>query len=66
MRTTRRALSLVATGLALSVLVQTHLTAQRGGGGQGTAAPPVNEELSESYRGSQRNNVEYQKVAPIN
>lgn len=29
------------------------------------AAPAPREQLSESYRGSQRNNVEYQKVAPI-
>jgi metallo-beta-lactamase class B len=65
MRTTHSALALVATGLALSVLVQVDLAAQRGGGGQGTAAPAAKEELSETYRGSQRNNVEYQKVAPF-
>jgi metallo-beta-lactamase class B len=51
--------------LALSVLIQVELAGQRGGGGQGTAAPAAKEELSETYRGSQRNNVEYQKVAPF-
>jgi len=30
-----------------------------------SVAAAQKEELSESYRGSQRNNVEYQKVAPI-
>lgn len=40
------------------------LAAQRGAG-QGQAATPQKEELSQTYRGSQRNNVEYQKVAPI-
>jgi len=35
------------------------------GGGQGATTAPQNEELSQSYRGSQRNNVEYQKVAPF-
>jgi metallo-beta-lactamase class B len=34
-------------------------------GGQGAAGAAQKEELSESYRGSQRNNVEYQKVPPI-
>src|SRR3954468_13997338 len=29
------------------------------------AAEPKKEELSESYRGSQRDNVEYQKIAPF-
>lgn len=64
MRTSTRVLSLVATGLALSVLIQFDVAAQRGGGGQG-ATPAAKEELSESYRGSQRQNIEYQKVAPI-
>jgi hypothetical protein len=54
----------VVTGLALSALAHTDLAAQRGAG-QGAAAPAAKEELSESYRGSQRNNVEYQKVAPF-
>ena len=34
-------------------------------GGQGAAGAAQKEELSESYRGSQRNNIEYQKVPPI-
>lgn len=63
--TRRAALSLAAIGVALSALsvpFQVDLAAQRGGEVQAAAAP-VKEELSQSYRGSQRNNVEYQKVA---
>ena len=66
MRMTQGSMSLAAAGLALSVLARADLAAQRGGGGgQAAAAPAQQEELSESYRGSQRQNIEYQKVAPI-
>ena len=62
----RRLLLLAATGMALAVLIHADVAAQRGGGGAGVSgAPAQKEELSESYRGSQRNNVEYQKVAPF-
>jgi metallo-beta-lactamase class B len=57
-RSTRvAAAGLVAVAL-VPMLVGTHATAQ-------SAGPAPGESLSASYRGSQRNNVEYQKVAPI-
>jgi metallo-beta-lactamase class B len=66
MRTSKRLLTLVLTCLMVTVLVKAHLGGQ-GGGARGQNGVPLSqkEELSETYRGSQRNNVEYQKVAPI-
>jgi metallo-beta-lactamase class B len=52
-RITKFAVALVAA----SVLAAVNLAAQ--------PAAPKKEELSESYRGSQRDNVEYQKIAPF-
>ena len=62
MRTTE-ALALGAACVMLVTLIQVDVTGQRGGAAPATA--PHDEELSESYRGSQRNNVEYQKVPPF-
>ncbi len=55
--TSRRVL-LVASGLFAVTLLQVSV------GGQ-SAGPAPGETLSQSYRGSQSRNVEYQKVAPI-
>jgi metallo-beta-lactamase class B len=66
MSTSKRLMTLVVTCVMVTALVKTNLGGQgRGGRGQTAAAPSQKEELSETYRGSQRNNVEYQKVAPI-
>jgi metallo-beta-lactamase class B len=53
--------------VALAVLVCADLGAQgRGGRGERVSIDlPPQEELSETYRGSRRNDVEYQKVAPF-
>ena len=58
---TPRSVTLVGGLLAVAML-QVNLGGQ--GGGQ-TAGPAPGESLSQSYRGSQSNNVEYQKVAPF-
>jgi metallo-beta-lactamase class B len=66
MKTPTRLTALVMTCLMITVLVKVSLGAQgRGSRGQAAAPQSQKEELSETYRGSQRNNVEYQKVAPI-
>ena len=52
-------------GLARAVLRGLIGAVLLSGNVQGQAGPAANETLSESYRGSQRNNVEYQKVPPI-
>jgi len=61
MNMTPRSVTLVG-GLLAVALLQVNLGGQ--GGGQ-TAGPAPGESLSQSYRGSQSNNVEYQKVAPF-
>jgi metallo-beta-lactamase class B len=50
------------SGLLAAGLLQVNVRAQ--GGGQ-TAGPAPGESLSQSYRGSQSRNVEYQKIAPF-
>ena len=57
-----RPVMFVVGGLLAAALLQVNVGAQ--GGGQ-TAGPAPGESLSQSYRGSQSNNVEYQKVAPF-
>lgn len=65
MRTTNSAMTLVATCLMVAGLTKVNLGGQAPAG-TGPAAPASQkEELSETYRGSQRDNVEYQKVPPI-
>jgi len=59
---TPRSVTFVVGGLLAVALLQVNLGGQ--GGGQ-TAGPAPGESLSQSYRGSQSNNVEYQKVAPF-
>ena len=51
-----------ASGLLAVVSLQVNPTAQ---GSPQTAGPAPGESLSQSYRGSQSNNVEYQKVPPF-
>ena len=58
MSTANRVMALVAASVMGALLVQSD-------GGARAAAQTKKEELSESYRGSQKNNVEYQRVAPI-
>ena len=55
MRMMKRAVALAATSLIAAFLLQ-HTALAQGA---------KKEELSESYRGSQQNNVEYQKIAPF-
>ena len=52
----------IATFLLSAGLVAASITL---GAQSQTAGPAPGESLSQSYRGSQSNNVEYQKVAPI-
>ncbi len=59
MKTTDRALTVVMTSL---VVVVTLTVSPRG---QAPAGPAPGESLSQSYRGSQSNNVEYQKIPPF-
>ena len=59
MKTTNRALTSVMTGL---VVVVTLTMSPRG---QALAGPAPGKSLSQSYRGSQSNNVEYQKISPF-
>jgi metallo-beta-lactamase class B len=49
----------------IGTLFQANVSAQAAAGGGQKAGPAPHETLSESYRGSQRDNVEYQKVSPI-
>ena len=49
----------------LVALVHVDLTGQPGATAQGAAPALQKEELSQTYRGSRRNDVEYQKVAPF-
>ena len=60
MRTT---LTLVVASLATTALLNVRLAGQAPGGT--SAQTPKKEELSETYRGSQKDNVEYQKVPPF-
>jgi metallo-beta-lactamase class B len=59
-----RLLAFVGTGLLAAAFLQTTATGQAPAGSP-TAGPAPGETLSQSYRGSQSNNWEYQKVAPI-
>src|SRR5215213_8518456 len=58
MSTANRVMALVAASIMGALLVHSD-------GGARAAAQTKKEELSESYRGSQKNNVEYQKVPPF-
>src|SRR5688572_32187928 len=62
MTMTPRPVMFVVSGLLAAGLLQVNVGGQ--GGGQ-TAGPAPGESLSQSYRGSQSNNVEYQKIAPF-
>jgi metallo-beta-lactamase class B len=64
MDVTKRLMTLAEACLAAAVLLSTDVTGQ-GGGRQGGAAAPQNETLSQTYRGSRANDVEYQKIAPF-
>ena len=64
MRTMTRATILVVACAATTTLLSVGLRGQ-GRGGRGGGQEPKKEELSETYRGSQRDNVEYQKVPPF-
>ena len=55
---TLRPVLFVVSGALAAALLQVNVSGQ-------TAGPAPGEGLSESYRGSQRDNVEYQKVAPF-
>jgi len=59
---TPRPVMFVVSGLLAAGLLQLNSGAQ--GGGQ-TAGPAPGESLSQSYRGSQSDNVAYQKIAPF-
>lgn len=59
--TPRRAI-FVVSGLLAAATLQVNPAAQ---GSAQTAGPAPGESLSQSYRGSQSNNVEYQKIAPF-
>ena len=59
---TPRPVMFVVSGLLAAGLLQVNVGGQ--GSGQ-TAGPAPGESLSQSYRGSQSNNVEYQKIAPF-
>jgi len=66
MRTMTRALLLGVACLMVIGLLKVNLGGQGRGGREQTAAPgSQKEELSETYRGSQRDNVEYQKIPPF-
>lgn len=62
MKTTRRVMSFAMICLVVTVLLNVSPAGQVPGG---QAGPPEGETLSQSYRGSQKNNVEYQKIAPF-
>ena len=59
-----RVFAFVGIGLLAAAVLQTTATGQAPAGSP-TAGPAPGETLSQSYRGSQSNNWEYQKVAPI-
>jgi metallo-beta-lactamase class B len=61
MRTTTRA-TVLSVCIAATALLQATV---RGQAPAGTGQAPHKEELSETYRGSQSRNVEYQKIAPF-
>jgi metallo-beta-lactamase class B len=66
MNMTSRTITLGGIGLAIGLLLQASASGQQAGGGSGQKAGPApGETLSESYRGSQRDNVDYQKIPPI-
>ena len=58
---TRRPALCVVSGLLAAALLQMNVTGQTAG----QAGPAPGESLSQSYRGSQSTNVEYQKIAPF-
>ena len=62
MTMTPRPVIVAVSGLLVAATLQVNLGGQ--GGGQ-AAGPAPGESLSQSYRGSQSRNVEYQKVAPF-
>lgn len=62
MRKTRHAMTFVMICLVVTVLLNVSPSGQTPGG---QAGPAEGETLSQSYRGSQKDNVEYQKIAPI-
>jgi metallo-beta-lactamase class B len=57
MKSIKRMMTLAAASLTAVLLLSGTVAS--------VAAEPKKEELSESYRGSQRDNVEYQKIAPF-
>ena len=61
MKMPTRALMFVMTCLVVTLL----LNVSPGGQAPGGAGPAPGESLSQSYRGSQSNNVEYQKIPPF-
>lgn len=65
MRMTARHLTFVMMGLLGSALIPVTVRAQASQGAAQKAGPAPGETLSESYRGSQRDNVEYQKIPPF-
>ena len=58
-------MTLVVTPLMVTVLVKATLAARHAGQRAGCGACVAKEELSETYRGSERNNVEYQRSRRI-
>lgn len=62
MRTTRHAMTFVMICLVVTVLLKVSPSGQTPGG---QAGPAEGETLSQSYRGSQSKNVEYQKIPPF-
>ena len=65
MRMTARPMMVPGIALAIGALLQVNVGGQAAAGGGQNAGPAPGETLSESYRGSQRDNVEYQKIPPI-
>ena len=61
---TLRSARFVISGVLVAAFLQVHVGGQAPRPVQ-NVGPAPGEGLSESYRGSQRNNLEYQKVAPI-
>jgi len=58
--------SLTAACIVFSAMLGAGAAGRRGADNrQASSSPPRQEELSETYRGSQRDNVAYQKVAPF-
>src|SRR5712691_3448260 len=65
MRMTARPMTVSGIALAIGALLQVNVGGHAAAGGGQNAGPAPGETLSESYRGSQRDNVEYQKIPPI-